>query len=228
MKKIILAEDIQAMLLNEESFLDRSDTKIFTTNTNAEILALHRAEKADLLIMNLDSPEMSCEALSALIRGTTELCNVSIIVVHPDTESAARRSAQCRANAFVTSPIDNVILLQKVHELLNVASRRSLRVPLSIEIYVTSTGSPFIAYAENISVSGMLLHSEKLLSVGDTLKCGFYLPDSIHITTNAEIVRVIEKVTEHDTNGYGIKFIDLGHHCKAAIEAFVKKISRNR
>ena len=140
-----------------------------------------------------------------------------------NTESDAKRCLQCRANAFITSPPDNPILLQKIHQLLYVAPRKSLRVPLSIKIHVVSKGIPFIAYAENISVSGMLLHSEALLFEGDTITCSFYLPDSTHITINAEVIRIHEKETEHDTNCYGVKFIDLSIDFSSAIEAFVEK-----
>jgi c-di-GMP-binding flagellar brake protein YcgR len=103
-----------------------------------------------------------------------------------------------------------------------------LRVPLSIKIHVTSKGIPFIGYGENISVSGMLLHSETFLSEGDTIACSFYLPDSTHINTNAQVIRLLEKMTEHDTNGYGIRFIDLGAHYRSAIERFVGKEGRGK
>lgn len=223
MKKIIIAEDIQAILARENSFLNRSDIKVFTTTSNEEVMALHRNEIANLIITKLDTSKMTGKELSSLIRNDKELCNVSIIMVHTDTESDAKRCLECRANVFIPSPINNMILLKKVHQLLNVAPRKSLRVPLSIEIHVTSIGNPFMAYAENISTSGMLLHSETLLFVGDIITCGFYLPDSIHITTHAEIMRVVGKATEHDTNGYGIRFIDLSTRFNAAIEAFVRK-----
>jgi c-di-GMP-binding flagellar brake protein YcgR len=73
----------------------------------------------------------------------------------------------------------------------------------------------------------MLLHSEALLFEGDTITCSFYLPDSTHITINAEVIRILEKETEHDTNYYGVKFIDLSSDFSSAIEAFVEKECRH-
>ncbi len=227
MKRVIIAEDIKAILEKEQSFLNRADIRTFTVSANEQALALHRAEKADLIIVNLDSPQMSGEMLCSLIRDDKELCKVSIIIACSNTESDAKRCLQCRANAFITSPPDNAILLQEMHQLLYVAPRKSLRVPLSIKIHVISKGTPFMAYAENISVSGMLLHSEALLFGGDTITCSFYLPDSTHITINAEVIRVLEKETEHDTNYYGVRFIDLRIDFSSAIEAFVEKECRH-
>jgi len=229
MKRILIAEDIKAILEKEGSFLNRDDIRTVTVSTNKEALALHSSEKADLIIVNLDMPEMSSEKLCSLIREDKELRRVSIIVVCPDTESSVNRCSRCRANVFIAGMPDKTILLQKMHQLLEIAPRKSLRIPLSIEIHVVSKKRHFIAYAENISISGMLLHSEAPLFKGDIITCGFYLPDSTHVTANAEVIRVLEKGTEHDTNCYGIKFLNLSVDSGTAIRAFVEKeYRRNR
>lgn len=227
MKKVILAEDIKAILEKEQSFLNRSDITIFTVSTNEQALSVHRAEKADLIIANLDTPGMSGEMLFSLIREDNELCDVSLIIVCTDG-SELKRCLKCRANAFVTAPLNNAVLLQEAHQLLHIAPRKSFRVPLSIKISGTSNDVLFTAFGEDISVSGMLLHSDTLLCEGDTITCSFYLPDSTHITSDAEVVRVLEKGTEHDTNCYGVKFIDLSNDFSSAIEAFVENERREQ
>ena len=227
MKKVIIAEDIQAILEKEDSFLNRSDVSIFTAANNDQVLALHRAEKVDLIIAQLDTPAMSGEVLSAIIRDDDELCKASlIIVVGSDTEDDLKRCLQCRANAFVTSPVNKAVLVQEINQLLHIGHRKSCRVPVSIKIHGRSSEIPFTGYAENLSVSGMLLHSDTLLYEGDDITCAFYLPDSTHINTKAEVIRVLGIETEHDTNGYGIKFIDLSTDFSSAIENFVKKEQR--
>jgi CheY-like chemotaxis protein len=226
MKKVIIAEDIQTILEREDSFLNRSDVKIYPATTNEQALSLHRTEKTNLIIAQLDTQVMSGEILTSLIREDHELCKASIIIVCSNTESDLKRCLQCRANAFITSPINKAILLQEAHQLLHIGPRKSCRVPVSIRIEGRSLEIPFTGYAENISVSGMLLHSDTLLDEGDAITCAFYLPDSTHINTNAEVIRILEKETEHDTNGYGIKFIDLSTEFSSAIEGFVKKGKR--
>ena len=223
MKKVILPEDIQEILETDKSFLNRSDIKIYTVATNAKALALHRAEKADLIIAKLDTQEMSGETLCSLIRNDNELCNVSIIIVSSDVESNLDRCLQCRANAFISIPINKAVLLQEVHHLLNITPRKSCRIPMSIKIHGTSKKLSFTGYAENISTSGLLFQSDASLSEGDTVMCSFSLPDSKHITSTAEIVRVLEKQTQYKTNCYGIQFIDLRNNLSAAIESFVEK-----
>lgn len=221
MKKVIIPEDIKAVLEKEDCFLNRSDMTIFTTSDNEEALALHRTEKADLIIAKLDTPKMNGEVLCSLIRDDNKLRRVSILIVCSDTKSETERCLQCRANSYLTTPINNTTLLEEIHQLLSIAPRKALRIPMSIKIHVTSRGVPFTGYGENISVSGMLLHTETLLADGDTITCSFYLPDSTHITTNAEVIRLLERTTEHDTNGYGIRFKYLHARYHAAIERFI-------
>lgn len=228
MKKVILAENIRQLLEKEQNFLHRSDIQLFTAETNQEVLDLHRARKADLIIAQLDTRNMSGETLSSIIRNDPALSAVSIIILCADSEHNARRCLQCRANTFISSPVDKGILLQEIQQLLHVAPRSSLRIPLGIQFQLSSKGSPFTGYAENISASGMLLHSETLLFEGEAITSSFYLPDSTHITTNAEVVRILEKAAENDPNGYGIRFIDLHADCSAAIKAFVKKELKRR
>jgi DNA-binding response OmpR family regulator len=152
MKRVIIAEDVKAIFEKEQNFLSRADIRTFPVSSNKQALALHRAEKADLLIVNLNSPGMGGETLCSLIREDKELCKVSIIIIGSDTKADAKRCLQCRANASLTSPPDCAILLEEMHKLLHIAPRKSIRVPLSIQIQIVSKGEPFIAYSENISV----------------------------------------------------------------------------
>ena len=225
MKKVVIAEDIHTILEKEQSFLNRSDIRIFTVSSNKHALAVYRDEKADLIIAKLDAPEMSGEMLCSLIREDKGLRNVSLILICSDAEAEFKRCMKCRANAFFTIPINNAVLLQEAHQLLHIAPRKLFRVPVSIKIFGTSRDIPFIGYTENISVSGMLMHSDTLLFEGDTIICSLYLPDSTHITTNAEVIRIPDKESEHDTNCYGVKFLDLSPDFSSAIETFILKES---
>ncbi len=69
----------------------------------------------------------------------------------------------------------------------------------------------------------MLLDSEKSFSKGETISCWFVLPDSTHVRTLAEIARVRNRWTEHDTSRYGIRFLGLDPVFRAAISDYVRK-----
>jgi len=223
MKKVIIAKDIRAIVEKKKTFLDRSEVRLFAAPSNEKVLALHRAIKADLIVAKLNMPEMSGETLCSLIRDDEELRDVSIIVVCSENESDLARCIQCRANAFISSPVDTELLLQEAHRLLNVAPRTSYRIPIRVKFFGKSKQRVFTGYTENLSSSGMLLCTMSHLFEGDSVMCSFSVPVSTQITVQAEVVRVLGKEPEHNANCYGIKFTELGANATSAIQAFVEK-----
>ena len=227
MKKVIIAKDIRAIVEKKKTFLDRSEVRLFAAPSNEKVLALHRAIKADLIVAKLNMPEMSGETLCSLIRDDEELRDVSIIVVCSENESDLARCIQCRANAFISSPVDTELLLQEAHRLLNIAPRTSYRIPIRVKFFGKSKQRVFTGYTENLSSSGMLLCTMSHLFEGDSVMCSFSVPVSTQITVQAEVVRVLGKEPEHNTNCYGIKFTELGANATSAIQAFVEKGSES-
>lgn len=227
MKKVIIAKDIRGILEKKKTFLDRSAVRLFAADSNEKLLALHRAIKADLIIANLNMPEMSGEALCSLIRDDEELRHISIIIVCSDHESDLARCIQCRANAFISRPIDTELLLQEAHRLLNIAPRTSYRIPIRVKFIGKSKQRVFTGYTENLSSSGMLLCTMSHLFEGDSVMCSFSVPVSTQITVQAEVVRALGKEPEHNAKCYGIKFTELSANATSAIQAFIEKSCEN-
>jgi CheY-like chemotaxis protein len=223
MKKIIIAADIYEELRKEQSFLNRSDMKTFTAVNNEEVLAIHKTEKADLIVTKLDTPSMNGETLCSLVRQDHDLSRVSVLIVCSNAPSDHERCLKCQANSFFAIPINNPVLLQEMYQLLQVSPRMSCRIPISVKIDGTLRKMPFTAHIENISISGILFRTAAYLSEGDTITCTFSLPGSSRVTVNAEIVRVVESRRKKEPHVYGVKFIDLSLESLSAIEAFVEK-----
>lgn len=223
MKKILVPEDIKALLDKDESFLKRSDTGIYTFSSHDKALDIHKSERANLIITRLDMSGLSSEEFCSLIRKDKELRKVSIILLHNNTPPEIEISARCMANLQLPAQIDPALLLDKSLELLDIAKREHYRVLLSARVDGSFENRTFFCRLENISVSGMLLESEKLLSKGDVITCAFFLPNSQHIRVRGEIVRVAEKAAEYDSNQYGVRFVDLEEELRSSIAAFIEK-----
>jgi CheY-like chemotaxis protein len=223
MKKVIMTEDVGALLAGEQSFLNRSSIRTFVAATNEEILALHRADKADLIIAGLTAGEMTGLTLCSVIRNDHILRSVSVILICRHMEDDLEQYTQCGANAFIMSPVNTAVLLQEAYQLLQISARRSCRIPLRLKLEGTEKNRPFTAYTENISASGMLFRSSGLLYEGDTILCTFSLDSSTRLTASAEIIRVIEGERKQDGNLYGIRFTSLSEDDLAVLEAFVEK-----
>ncbi|HEY6010859.1 MAG TPA: PilZ domain-containing protein [Nitrospirota bacterium] len=223
MKKILIAEGTLASVAGETSFLRRSDIMLFTAATNNEVLALHRAERVDLIIAPLDLPGMTSEQLYATIRNDRDLRAVSTIVLCEDRASDRARCEACKPNAVMTMPLNSSLLIEKAQQLLSISWRESYRVLLNVNIEGSSKDSSFFCSSENISTTGILIETNKVLTKGDRLMCSFFLPGAKQIKASGEIIRVTQKEGSAKLYRYGINFIKLNDEAKASIEDFIEK-----
>ena len=214
------------ILEKEKSLLNREGIKLFSAATTDDVLSTHRVEKVDIIIVELHTPGMKSEELCSTIRSDKILSKVSMIILCPDNTADIEKSTRCKANAVLTLPMDPAKLLEKVRQLLEISWREAYRVLVSVNVSGTSKDKSFFCRSGNISITGMLIETEKGFEKGDQLACSFFLPDSVQIKTTGEIVRVMKQVAGSKTCQYGIRFSALPAEAKSAIEVFVERKSQ--
>jgi c-di-GMP-binding flagellar brake protein YcgR len=77
----------------------------------------------------------------------------------------------------------------------------------------------FFCTSQNISDSGMLIETDRLLLPGDRLTCSFFLPGAARITAVCEVSR--QETSADGRHHCGIRFTDLAPGHKRDIEGFV-------
>lgn len=221
MKKILTAKDMQPLLVEENSFLNRGDIKILTAGTNDEILKLHREEKADLIVTKLDTPGIGSDEFCDILRQRPELREVVTVIICDDRVAEGEQPRQCGAGEVLVIPVDRALLHRKVQQALAVAPRWSYRVTLNVAVEGKLKNRPFLFRTENISATGTLIRAEEALAPGDRIALSFYLPDGTRVSAQGEIVRLVSQGAGPGL--YGIKFTDIAPGVKASIESFVEK-----
>jgi two-component system response regulator protein GraR len=220
MKKIIITENLKRILEQGKHLLTRAGFIFHTATSGEEVLTLHRLEKADLIIIELNMPIISGDVLCERIRQDDFLKDVSILIVHSDQNSDRQRCESCGANALLQMPVSPDILFNEVSNLLHIPKRESMRVLMKVTVKGTSNQKFFFSLSQNISSSGLLIETDSLLLKGDVITCSFFIK-SFQITSQGEIVRIFKKgPTRYQ---YGIKFKDLNPLSKFKIEEFVRK-----
>lgn len=222
-KKVIMPQDIKALLDGEQSFLNRSSVKAMAASSNKGIFELHKTEKADLIIAMLADADISGEKFCSLIRNDEALRKVSIMLICPENETAIEESVRCGANSFITHPVNTAVLLQEAYHLLQIAPRKTCRIPLKIKLEGTAKNKTFTGTVENISAAGMLFRSPAKLDEGDTIVCSFSLEALPRMSAYADIVRVLEGDRKKEVTLYGVRFSSLSDDARAAIESYVEK-----
>jgi CheY-like chemotaxis protein len=219
-KKVLIVDDIKSFIDKEKSILGRSDIRIFAASSGEEALAVHKAENVDVIIADLDMPGMNGDHLCSVIRRDEHLKHVSIIVACHGSEEEIDRIRQCKANSYITKPIRPVQFLESVGRFLDVPERKSYRVLLKVRVEGKFGSEPFYCSSRNISISGMLMDTEKALEKGDLMSCSFFLPGSECIIADAEVMRTAR--IDESSMSYGVKFRNLRPPFRAAIETFIE------
>jgi len=223
MKKVLMTNEVKSLCLEENSFLNRSDTMIFTAASNDEMLHIHDREKVDLIVTQLELPGINTEEFFTEIRARDKLRQVSTIIICRDTLAHRERCKQCGPNAVFTTPVDTVLLRLKIQQFLNVAPRKSYRAPLAVAIEGRFKNRPLPFWTEDISASGMLIKTAEPLLKGSGIFFSFFLPNGTHASGYGEIVRIVQLETAPDVYLYGIRFTDIDPSVRTAIQGVVKK-----
>ncbi len=221
MKKILIVDTLSALIEKRKSILSRSDFKILSAASGEEAVRLHREEKVDLILTELDMPVMSGDILCLRMRRDPNLKRVSVVIICSHSESDIRRCMACGANAYIRRPVNPQDLFQIVSALLDVPERLSMRLLIKVTVKGKFRGNSFFATSKNISASGMLIETDKSFEKGDLITCSFFL-GADQIESDGEVVRVAKKSPEHFN--YGVKFTGMGTSSKTKIEQYVDRL----
>jgi DNA-binding response OmpR family regulator len=219
MKKVLLINPSSDSLVTYKNLLDRDGFKIFTATTAEEGLRIHRKKMVDLLLTDLNLPDMGGDELCQLIRLEEDISKVSVIIICRNVPEEIKRAENCGANARLPRPFRLAQFDECVGKLLGVTTRQDCRVLVSVQVFDERRKGTLLGSAVNVSVSGLMIEADELLAVGDLISCRFLLPGTSLVTAAGEVVRATRK--SRIVNQYGIRFISLDPQSRAEIEDFI-------
>lgn len=218
-KKIIIASTVQQAIANAESLFNRGSIGILSGSTSEEILQLHRTQKADLIVADATLPVMGGLTLCRTIRKDPGLKDVSIIMTCADGDPAVNEYRAAGSNDVLTKPVDPIRLFSTVSHMLIIQNRLGVRIPLRMTVEGRSERDIFVGISHDLSVSGMLLSSARMLQPRDRLHCTFAFGSRV-VTVECEVIR-----TQRNPEGgfqFGVKFVNLDAKTFVLLEHFVK------
>ncbi len=225
MQKVLIAQELHALLKQENSVLNREEFAIFTAASNDELLNVHRAEKVSLIITQLDMPGMPTEQLCSVIRDEPSLRAVPLIMVCGNDPAAIEKCSRCKANAVLLHPVNPLLLIITAQQLLDMTSRDTCRVLLNADIEGRSGEDCFFCRSRNISATGILMETDRILARGAHLSLSFFLPDAKQVQVTGKIVRTLAQTPGEKSNQYGLMFTELSPEAKELLREFVEKNS---
>ena len=220
MKKILLVNASRYFFDEGKNLLNRKDFQVFLAPSALHALQLHRQEKVNLIVADLDMTEMGGDVLCSRIREESDSRAVSFILVCHDNPAEIQRGSNCGANICLKKPFSAKTVLEHVEKLLTISVRRGYRVLLRVKVKGSQDDATFFCTSQNISASGMLIETDRPLLHGDQLTCSFYLPGAAHITADGEVVRS-EVMPDGKHQFCGIRFTGIAPNHKQEIEKFI-------
>ncbi len=215
-KNVLLVGAGGALLEGADGPLHLSGIEIRRVATGAEAHREHRARSANLIAMELDLPDMSAEGLCEAIRGDEPSRRVALVVLCAVDEASRRRAADCEANAQFVSSEDAESLAVELARLLAVPPRAKYRVLARLS--VDDDERSFFCTSDNVSPTGMLVETDEVLVLGQTVDCSFFLPGRFRVATQGRVVR---EASGDVGRRFGIQFLDLPQQETARLESFV-------
>jgi CheY-like chemotaxis protein len=218
MKKVLITDGLKPLFEKSGDTVSRKDIKVISAISGEDIIRIHRSENVDLIIADLNLPEMNGDEACSVIRNDDRLKKVSVIIACDSDQAAIRRCQACSANAFITKPVKPNDLFHKIRKLLYVPDRKDLKIVLHINVERDSESKFLYADLKNISSAGILFESDEHIEKGEKIVCLFFIGNS-PVTTNGNIVRIERKARRQ--NLYGVQFSKLNPDSKDKIDKFV-------
>ncbi len=218
MSKVISDNSLAEHLVREESLFSRDGMVVLTGDSKESILEIHGQEKADLILLDLELPAMDIEKFCAHIRTNEALKNVSIVTASSREKSDLDRCLACGVNAVVIKPVHHEELVRTVTQLLQVRNREAIRVLMRISV-VGKARDTFYSTSMNVSMSGILLETDRRLSVGETVTLSFYLRLN-KLDIRGKVVR--SQAVSAARSRYGIQFETLTDTTSRLIEEYIR------
>jgi CheY-like chemotaxis protein len=118
-KRILLVDDSKTVLLVERMILARGEYDVLTAGDGEEGIAKARAERPDLILMDVVMPRMDGFEACRRLRADAETRRIPIILVTTRGEAPnVEQGYASGASEYVTKPIDGLELLTKVKSCL--------------------------------------------------------------------------------------------------------------
>jgi diguanylate cyclase len=121
-KKLLLVEDDAVSRKLMELILNKEGYEMITASNGLEGLRKARLESPALLILDVMLPGLDGFEICYRLRNDPATANLPILILSAKSQDSDKNSAlQVGANAFLSKPVDRLVLLDTVAQLLKAA-----------------------------------------------------------------------------------------------------------
>ncbi|CAG8864140.1 putative signaling protein [Pseudomonas fluorescens] len=156
---VLIVDDYPENLLSMRALLARQDWQVLTARSGREALSTLLAHEVDLVLLDVQMPEMDGFEVARLMRGSqrTRLTPIIFLTANEQSDAAVLQGYASGAVDYLFKPFDPKILKPKVQALLEPQRNRRMLQRLSREL---ETARAFNASVLDNAAEGILVVSE--------------------------------------------------------------------
>ena len=224
-ERTILIIDGAAMFRDLESFVLSRTSHIITARTGEEGLAAARRERPEVVVVDLDLPQMSGDAVCKEIKNDPELADTAVIMVTVRASADDHaRAVRAGADDILSKPIDQRALALSVNRFLRFPMLRSVgRVSMQVPVAIHTNGTTLQGTTRDISRSGLFVEIDRPISEGTEVDLEFQLPDTAQAVSPSADVIGVRTTTAQGQCGIALRFLRVNRKTADLISSFVQE-----
>jgi uncharacterized protein (TIGR02266 family) len=227
-QKVLLVDDVGMFIELEKDYLQLSAVNILTARDGDEALRICRAERPDLVFMDLHMPLMNGADCCRSIKQDRELRSTAVILITSEGKEADRQLClKAGCDDFLTKPLDRGLFLEAARRLLPTVDRRDRRIGCRLKVKYRAFGVSLSGLVANLSQNGLYLATDSEVEKGALLELVFSLPEP-----NGCIIQAKGRVSWLNTRnarrkpslpeGFGVEFLALSDEAAREIDRFIE------
>ncbi len=226
-KKILVVDDSRdfltyiAVLLKKMGFF-----KINLAESGEEAIGLMKIWTPDIMILDLNMPEMDGLATLQKVRGNEQTSKMPVIMVTASRE--LRREKECYrrgADQVISKPVTLGRLNHAIQECFALAGmnrRKNLRAPFSGQVLLSHNGKKVKLRAAMLSEGGIFLFTKTPLPVGEKPSMEFETAGLSHKLDGKVIYHASNSGTNAKGEGMALRFLKAKTATVKEIRGFVE------
>ena len=229
-EKILIADDMETFLRLEKMLLERSGYEIVMAKSGSEAIKKIQTEKPSLIFLDLLMPDMNGDVVCRFVKTNKGLKHLPVIMVTTKGDPESReRCVQAGADDFITKPVTQRDLFEKISKFVRVEKRTCIRAPLRVTVITSGKTFTFQDFTYDVSEGGVFVETDTPLAPGTAIDVEFTLPgDPAAVNTSGKIVRAIAagQAAPGRRTGMGIQFIGIKDADVTRIKEYVTRADK--
>lgn len=228
-KEVLIADDSETFLMYISILMRRMGFyKIIPANNGMEALKLLRILMPDIVMLDIEMPQMDGITVLRHIKGDDHTSNIPVIMV--TIVSDKKSYEECKrlgCSGYLTKPVKVTDLNSILSESISYEGgkkRKFLRTSLEKKVVITHSGGTKEHYATNLSEGGIYIREKNPLSVGTEVEITLPLKgETIKLQGNVIYVKGLSREVLNVVPGMAIGFKGITSKDSIMLKEYIKE-----